>query len=83
MDEDGTLSSRVSAQVFLKQLSSPIESRFDALNASFIEHIRKVERMGHILRLEKEDSKERRDALEKAGMAYCILNPLRRVNFIL
>lgn len=50
-----------------KQLSSPLESIFDSLKTRFTEHMRRVEIMGNILTLEKQHSKEKLEALEKAG----------------
>lgn len=60
--------------MLFKQLHSPLETSFDSLNTSFTEHIRKVEKMGNILTLEKQDSKEKLEALEKAGKAGYIPN---------
>lgn len=57
-----------------KQLSSPLESIFDSLNSRFTQHMHRVEIMRNILTLEKQHSKEKSEALEKAGRLQLTTN---------
>lgn len=49
------------------QLTSPLESSFDAINSQFNEHITKVEKTSNILESERKLLKESSEAREEAG----------------
>lgn len=58
---------RISARLLFRQLSSPLEARFDAINNQFNEHITKVEKTANILEIERNLLKESSQARDKAG----------------
>lgn len=60
----------ISARVLFGQLTSPLETRFDAISSRFNEHITRVEKTSHILEVERKLLKESLEARDKAGNKY-------------
>jgi len=58
----------ISARVFFKQLSSPLESTFDDINKRFNEHVTKIEKTAHIMEKGRQLLQETLNARKTAGM---------------
>lgn len=64
---DFSIVDKISTTVLFKQLSSPLEISFDAINTQFSEHITKIEKTAYILEVERKHLKESLEARENAG----------------
>jgi hypothetical protein len=58
---------KISARVFFKQLSSPLESTFDAINNRFNDHVTKIEKAANIMEKGRQLLKEKLNERKKAG----------------
>ena len=58
---------KISARVFFKQLSSPLESTFDDINKRFNEHVTKIEKTADIMEKGRQLLQETLNARKTAG----------------
>lgn len=59
---------KISARVFFKQLSSPLEDTFDEINKRFNEHIMKIEKTANIMEKGRQLLQEALNARKTASM---------------